>query len=284
MRGFLLLIILTSTPGPIAVFDSGYGGLTVLDKILEEIPEYDFIYLGDNARTPYGSRSYDVVYNYTLQATKQLFSKGAHLVILACNTASAKALKTIQQNDLSAIGPNRRVLGVIRPSAEAIGDITSSNHVGILGTPGTIRSNSYPIEISKLHPNITVTQEACPLWVPLVESNQFNSQGGEFFIRQHIDNLLTKDPEIDTIVLGCTHYPILQSIIEKFVPQGVKVLAQGELVATSLKDYLKRHPEMDAKCAKNGQRKFYTTENPEIFDEKASVFLNTALKAEQLSF
>ena len=234
-------------PGPIGVFDSGYGGLTILSKIREALPEYDYIYLGDNARTPYGTRSFEIVYEFTLQAVNKLFEMGCHLVILACNTASAKALRTIQMNDLPNIDPDRRVLGVIRPTAECIGSMTQTRHVGILATAGTIKSESYPLEVHKLFEDIKVSGEACPMWVPLVENNEASGEGADFFIRKYIDNLLAKDRQIDTLVLGCTHYPILLPKIQKFIPQGVKVVAQGEYVATSLKDYLHRHPEMDMK-------------------------------------
>ena len=225
-------------PGPIGVFDSGYGGLTILSKIREALPEYDYIYLGDNARTPYGTRSFEIVYEFTLQAVNKLFEMGCHLVILACNTASAKALRTIQMNDLPNIDPDRRVLGVIRPTAECIGSMTQTRHVGILATAGTIKSESYPLEVHKLFEDIKVSGEACPMWVPLVENNEANGEGADFFIRKYIDNLLAKDRQIDTLVLGCTHYPILLPKIQKFIPQGVKVVAQGEYVATSLKDYI----------------------------------------------
>ena len=243
-------------PGPIGVFDSGYGGLTILSKIREALPEYDYIYLGDNARTPYGTRSFEIVYEFTLQAVNKLFEMGCHLVILACNTASAKALRTIQMNDLPNIDPDRRVLGVIRPTAECIGSMTQTRHVGILATAGTIKSESYPLEVHKLFEDIKVSGEACPMWVPLVENNEANGEGADFFIHKYIDNLLAKDRQIDTLVLGCTHYPILLPKIQKFIPQGVKVVAQGEYVATSLKDYLHRHPEMDMKCTREGKCRF----------------------------
>ena len=261
-------------PGPIGVFDSGYGGLTILSKIREALPEYDYIYLGDNARTPYGTRSFEIVYEFTLQAVNKLFEMGCHLVILACNTASAKALRTIQMNDLPNIDPDRRVLGVIRPTAECIGSMTQTRHVGILATAGTIKSESYPLEVHKLFEDIKVSGEACPMWVPLVENNEASGEGADFFIRKYIDNLLAKDRQIDTLVLGCTHYPILLPKIQKFIPQGVKVVAQGEYVATSLKDYLHRHPEMDMKCTREGKCRFYTTEAEDKFIESASMFLN----------
>lgn len=270
-------------PGPIGVFDSGYGGLTILSKIREALPEYDYIYLGDNARTPYGTRSFEIVYDFTLQAVNKLFEMGCHLVILACNTASAKALRTIQMNDLPNIDPDRRVLGVIRPTAECIGSMTQTRHVGILATAGTIKSESYPLEVHKLFEDIKVSGEACPMWVPLVENNEANGEGADFFIRKYIDNLLAKDRQIDTLVLGCTHYPILLPKIQKFIPQGVKVVAQGEYVATSLKDYLHRHPEMDMKCTREGKCRFYTTEAEDKFIESASMFLNENITVQRIT-
>ena len=270
-------------PGPIGVFDSGYGGLTILSKIREALPEYDYIYLGDNARTPYGTRSFEIVYEFTLQAVNKLFEMGCHLVILACNTASAKALRTIQMNDLPNIDPDRRVLGVIRPTAECIGSMTQTRHVGILATAGTIKSESYPLEVHKLFEDIKVSGEACPMWVPLVENNEANSEGADFFIRKYIDNLLAKDRQIDTLVLGCTHYPILLPKIQKFIPQGVKVVAQGEYVATSLKDYHHRHPEMDMKCTREGKCRFYTTEAEDKFIESASMFLNENITVQRIT-
>ena len=274
---------LPPSTGPIGVFDSGYGGLTILSKIREALPEYDYIYLGDNARTPYGTRSFEIVYEFTLQAVNKLFEMGCHLVILACNTASAKALRTIQINDLPNIDPDRRVLGVIRPTAECIGSMTQTRHVGILATAGTIKSESYPLEVHKLFEDIKVSGEACPMWVPLVENNEANSEGADFFIRKYIDNLLAKDRQIDTLVLGCTHYPILLPKIQKFIPQGVKVVAQGEYVATSLKDYLHRHPEMDMKCTREGKCRFYTTEAEDKFIESASMFLNENITVQRIT-
>ena len=274
---------LPPSTGPIGVFDSGYGGLTILSKIREALPEYDYIYLGDNARTPYGTRSFEIVYEFTLQAVNKLFEMGCHLVILACNTASAKALRTIQMNDLPNIDPDRRVLGVIRPTAECIGSMTQTRHVGILATAGTIKSESYPLEVHKLFEDIKVSGEACPMWVPLVENNEANGEGADFFIRKYIDNLLAKDRQIDTLVLGCTHYPILLPKIQKFIPQGVKVVAQGEYVATSLKDYLHRHPEMDMKCTREGKCRFYTTEAEDKFIESASMFLNENITVQRIT-
>ncbi|MBW9279317.1 glutamate racemase [Bacteroides fragilis] len=270
-------------PGPIGVFDSGYGGLTILSKIREALPEYDYIYLGDNARTPYGTRSFEIVYEFTLQAVNKLFEMGCHLVILACNTASAKALRTIQMNDLPNIDPNRRVLGVIRPTVECIGSMTQTRHVGILATGGTIKSESYPLEVRKLFKDIKVSGEACPMWVPLVENNEANGEGADFFIRKYIDRLLAKDRQIDTIILGCTHYPILLPKIQKFIPQEVKIVAQGEYVAASLKDYLHRHPEMDMKCTRKGKCRFYTTEAEDKFIESASMFLNQNITVQRIT-
>lgn len=270
-------------PAPIGVFDSGYGGLTVLKDLQKKMPEYDFIYIGDNARTPYGTRSFDTVYEYTLQAVKTFFSLGCELVIIACNTASAKALRSIQQNDLPKIAPNKRVLGVIRPSTEAAGEWSKSKHVGVFATPGTVQSESYVIEINKFHPEIKVTQEACPLWVPLIENNQFNNEGGRFFIKQHIDNLLSRDSKIDMVILGCTHYPILKPIIEEYMPSDITVLSQGEIVADSLVDYLQRHPEIDQVCSKNGSTQYFTTENPTTFSDRATLFLGHDIQAEKIA-
>ena len=264
--------ILPST-GPIGVFDSGYGGLTILDKIRGLMPEYDYIYLGDSARCPYGPRSFEVVYEFTLQAVSKLFELGCPLVILACNTASAKALRTIQQINLPVIDATRRVLGVIRPTAECIGEITRSRHVGILATAGTIKSESYLLEIHKLSPDIVVTGEACPMWVSLVENNEYQSEGADYFVKQHINRLLDKDPMIDTIILGCTHYPLLLDKIRQFTPGHIRLIAQGEYVARSLRDYLNRHPEMDARCDKGGNCRFLTTESENKFEESASIFL-----------
>ena len=264
---------LPPSTGPIGVFDSGYGGLTILDKIRGLMPEYDYIYLGDSARCPYGPRSFEVVYEFTLQAVSKLFELGCPLVILACNTASAKALRTIQQINLPVIDATRRVLGVIRPTAECIGEITRSRHVGILATAGTIKSESYLLEIHKLSPDIVVTGEACPMWVSLVENNEYQSEGADYFVKQHINRLLDKDPMIDTIILGCTHYPLLLDKIRQFTPGHIRIIAQGEYVARSLQDYLNRHPEMDARCEKGGKCHFLTTESENKFEESASIFL-----------
>lgn len=266
---------------PIGVFDSGYGGLTVLSEIRVLMPEYDYIYLGDNARAPYGSRSFERVYQFTLEAVKWFFRQGCHLVILACNTASAKALRTIQQVDLPGIDPRKRVLGVIRPTAESVATLSESGHIGIMGTEGTIRSGSYNMEISKLYPDITVTGEACPMWVPLVENREYDKPGADYFVQQHLERLFEKDPLIDTIILGCTHYPLLMGKITQYLPENVKVISQGKYVAESLKVYLQRHPEMDKNCTKNGGIYYFTTDSPEKFGEQASIFLNEQVKALQ---
>lgn len=273
---------LPTIPGPIGVFDSGYGGLTILSRIREALPQYDYIYLGDNARTPYGTRSFEIVYEFTLQAVTKLFEMGCHLVILACNTASAKALRSIQINDLPGMDPARRVLGVIRPTVECIGSITHSRHVGVLATSGTIKSESYPLEIHKLFPDIQVQGEACPLWVPLVENNEAEGDGADYFIRKYIAQLLSKDAQIDTVILGCTHYPLLLPKIKQYMPPGITTVAQGELVADSLKDYLHRHPEMDSKCTKGGNCTYCTTEAEEKFIESASTFLNQAVTVQRI--
>lgn len=274
---------LSHAPGPIGVFDSGYGGLTILDKIREVLPEYDYIYLGDNTRAPYGTRSFEVVYEFTRQAVSKLFDMGCHLVILACNTASAKALRSIQMNDLPNIDPARRVLGVIRPTVECIGNITQNQHIGILATAGTVKSESYPLEIHKLFPDIRVSGVACPMWVSLVENNESQNEGTDYFIRKYIDQLLTKDPQIDTVILGCTHFPILLPKIRQYIPEHISVISQGEYVAQSLKDYLRRHPEMDAKCTKNGNCSFYTTEAEEKFTESASTFLQQQIRVKHIT-
>lgn len=265
--------ILSSACGPIGVFDSGYGGLTILKGIRQLMPEYDYIYLGDNARTPYGTRSFEIVYEFTLQAVKKLFDLGCQLVILGCNTASAKALRSIQQINLPQLDPTRRVLGVIRPTVECIGSLTKTKHVGVLGTVGTIKSESYPIEIHKLWPDVQVTGYACPMWVPLVEYNEFTGEGADYFIKKDIDGLLSQDPDIDTIILGCTHYPLLWEKIRKYTPSHIHLISQGDYVAKSLKDYLERHPEMDARCTKKGSCRFLTTESVEKFEESAVIFL-----------
>ncbi len=264
---------------PIGVFDSGYGGLTVLKEIVNKLPQYDYIYLGDNARSPYGNRSFETVYHYTLQCVKWFFDQGCSLVILACNTASAKALRTIQQNDLPVIAPGKRVLGVIRPTAEVIGSFSETNSVGILATNGTVTSESYPMEIAKFSPDLNVYQEACPLWVPLVESNEHTSHGADYFIKKNLHNIFEKGEDIDVILLACTHYPLLKEKIEEYLPVGVKLVSQGEIVADSLADYLQRHPEMESRCSKNGKRAFYTTDSTQDFDNHASVFYGTEINS-----
>ncbi|MBP8903301.1 MAG: glutamate racemase [Paludibacteraceae bacterium] len=269
-------------PAPIGIFDSGYGGLTILNEIRRELPEYDFLYLGDNARTPYGTRSFDVVYKFTLQCVEYLFSQGCHLIILACNTASAKALRTIQQNVLPNTDPLRRVLGVIRPTVEAVGKMTVTNHIGLFATSGTVLSNSYPLEIRKIYPDVRVVSEACPMWVPLIENNEYLSPGADYFVRKHAHNLMKADNAIDTIILGCTHYPLLKGKIEKELPDHVSVISQGEIVARSLADYLLRHPEMDQKCSKNSSCRYLTTENPGKFSSSASIFLSDEIRAQHV--
>lgn len=269
---------------PIGVFDSGYGGLTILKEIVSEWPAYDYLYLGDNARTPYGSRSFDVVYHYTNEAVRKLFSLGCPLVILACNTASAKALRSIQQIDLPEIDPGKRVLGVIRPSVEALAAHSRNGHVGILATRGTVASESYPLEIKKLYGEgvFHVTQKACPMWVPLVESNELSGEGTEYFVRKYLNELFAADPLIDTVVLGCTHYPLLREFIGRYVPQGVKVIEQGHIVADSLGDYLKRHPEMEQALSKEHTVRYLTTEQPDLFTPMAGLFMGEKIEAEHI--
>ncbi|HEX4887124.1 MAG TPA: glutamate racemase [Luteibaculaceae bacterium] len=269
--------------GPIGFFDSGYGGLTVLREVVRSMPEYDCVYLGDNARAPYGTRSYETVYAYTLECVEQLFDMGCQLVILACNTASAKALRTIQQRDLPRLGSEKRVLGVIRPTAEAVGSYTQSGHVGVLGTTGTVLSDSYPIEIGKLHPNLIVEQEACPMWVPLVENNEIHTPAADYFVEYRIKAIFSRDPKIDTLILGCTHYPLLMPVIERHLPQGVALVEQGTIVAEKLRDYLLRHPEMDERCTKGGVVRFYTTDSPSNFDQQATQFFGSPVKSAQIT-
>lgn len=274
---------LNKYPGPIGIFDSGYGGLTILHGIRQLLPAYDYLYLGDNARAPYGPRSFDVVYEFTRQAVVRLFEMGCHLVILGCNTASAKALRTIQQNDLPSIDTERRVLGIIRPTAEVIGHLTTSRHVGILATEGTIKSESYELEIHKFFPDIKVSGVACPFWVPLVEYNEADSPGADYFVKKRMDQLMLKDPLIDAIILGCTHYPLLMPKILKYVHPGVRIVPQGEYVAESLRQYFERHPRMEAKCSKGGKMHYLTTENPDRFRETAQVFLHEYIDVENIS-
>jgi glutamate racemase len=264
---------------PIGVFDSGYGGLTVLKEMVKKLPQYDYLYLGDNARSPYGTRSFETVYRYTLQCVSWLLTKGCPLVILACNTASAKALRNIQQKDLEALDPHARVLGVIRPTSEVIGRYTRSGNIGILATSGTVQSGSYPLEIEKQFPGINIEQEACPMWVPLVENNEHGSEGSDFFVRKHISNLMAANPAIDTILLGCTHYPLLEEKIKAALPTGVSLVSQGEIVAGSLEDYLSRHPEIEERISKGGQQMFFTTDSPADFDQKATIFFGEGVQS-----
>lgn len=268
--------------GPIGVFDSGYGGLTVLKEIVKELPAYDYIYLGDNARAPYGTRSFETVYEYTLQCVKLLFEKGCPLVIIACNTASAKALRNIQQKDLPVIAPDKRVLGVIRPTTEIVGNFSKSRNVGVVGTNGTVNSGSYQIEIKKFFPDVKVFQQACPLWVPLVESGKANSDEADTVVAKDLSALFAQNDKIDTLVLGCTHYPLLMEQIKKHVPSNVTLLSQGEIVANGLVDYFKRHPEMESKCTKNGKLQFFTTGSQEDFDKHASIFFGKEMHSSHL--
>lgn len=272
-----------TTQGRIGVFDSGYGGLTILREMRRVLPEYDYLYLGDNARAPYGTRSFDVVFDFTRQAVEELFSRGCHLVIIACNTASAKALRSVQQQVLPGRYPGRRVLGVIRPTVEIVGEISRTRHVGLLATPGTVRSHSYQLEIDKLHPGIKLTETECPMWVPLIEAGESAGDGADYFVKKYIDKTMEEDPNIDTLLLGCTHYPILLPKIRQYAPQGVKIVPQGDIVAESLADYLRRHPEIDAKCTKGGTTDFLTTENAEIFDRFASLFINDTVRSSRIS-
>jgi glutamate racemase len=268
-----------SSINPIGVFDSGYGGLTVLKEVVARLPQYDYIYLGDNARAPYGNRSFETVYQYTLQSVEWLFHRGCPLVIVACNTASAKALRTIQQVDLPRLCPENRVLGVIRPTTEVIGNYTRSGNVGILATRGTVLSESYPIEIAKFYPQLRVYQQACPLWVPLIENNEHIKPGADYFVREYMDLLGRQSPDIDTVLLACTHYPLLKDKIAGCLPAGSRLISQGTIVANSLADYLQRHPEIETRCSRHGERLFYTTDSPEDFDSHASIFYGRELRS-----
>jgi len=274
--------VLPNVAGPIGVFDSGFGGLTVLQKICALLPEYDYLFLGDNARAPYGTRSFDVVYRYTLQGVMALFERGCSLVLLACNTASAKALRTIQQDDLPHLDTYRRVLGVIRPTAEIVGSLTQTRHIGLLATPGTVSSQSYEMEVKKLNPDISVTSLACPMWVPLVENFEYNGEGADYFVKSKVEEILKMDSQIDLIILGCTHFPFLLPKIRKYTPKNVQIISQGEYVAASLKDYFRRHPEMDARCSKSGRCEFLTTEECTKFDSTACIFLQQEVKSEHI--
>jgi glutamate racemase len=266
----------------IGVFDSGYGGLTVFREFVQQLPQYDYIYLGDNGRAPYGTRSFETVYKYTLQCVQWLLQQDCPLIVLACNTASAKALRSIQQNDLERLDPLARVLGVIRPTTEVIGKYTRSKNIGILATKGTVQSNSYAIEISKFYPELTITQEACPMWVPLVENNEHKGPGADYFIEKHVRSILSKNPKIDTLLLACTHYPLLKEKIRQHLPAGIQLLAQGEIVAESLKDYLQRHPEMESRLTKGGQRLFYTTDSTEEFNKQATTFFGEPVSSQRI--
>ncbi len=267
---------------PIGVFDSGYGGLTVLKEIAKELPQYDYLYMGDNARAPYGPRSFDTVYQYTLECVQWFFSQGCELVVLACNTASAKALRTIQQKDLPHIDPRKRVLGVIRPTTEIIGQYSKTGQVGILGTTGTVQSDSYPIEIAKFFPQVQVYQEACPMWVPLIENNEYDKPGADYYVKQHLYHLLSAHPDIDTLLLACTHYPLLLDKIRDYVPEGIAIVSQGEIVAKSLAEYLKKHKELAGLCSKKGQISFYTTDSVTDFDSHATLFFGQQVASKHL--
>lgn len=268
--------------GPIGVFDSGYGGLTVLKEIADRLPQYDYLYLGDNARAPYGTRSFESIYQYTLECVKYLFDQGCPLIILACNTASARALRNIQQLDLPKIAPDKRILGIIRPTAETIGNYTKTGHIGVLGTPGTVASESYVIEINKFFPDMQVHQQACPMWVPIVENNECNTAGAEYFVKKNLEDLFKKSGKIDTILLGCTHYPLLLETIKKHIPKNVTVLTQGKIVAESLADYLQRHSEIEIKLSKTENKKLHTTDSADIFDAHAKDFFVEEIKSEQI--
>jgi glutamate racemase len=264
---------------PIGVFDSGYGGLTILKELKKQLPEYDYIYLGDNARAPYGTRSFETVYEYTLEAVKWFFDQGCSLVILACNTASAKALRNIQQKDLAKLGPDKRVLGVIRPTTEVLGNFSVTNNVGIMGTAGTVQSDSYPIELAKFFPSLKVYQQACPMWVPLIENGEYDKPGADYFVKEYIDQLFKQSKDIDTILLACTHYPLLAAKIESFLPKNISLVTQGHIVAQSLAQYLQNHPEIDQKCSKKGEMTFYTTDNALAFEKQASRFFGQKIEA-----
>ena len=267
----------------IGVFDSGFGGLTILRNLQKALPQYDYLYVGDNARAPYGSRTFETIFRYTLQAVRELFSRGCPLVILACNTASAKALRSIQQDVLPYEFPDKRVLGIVRPTAEEIGKFSKSGHIGIFGTAGTVSSGSYLIEINHFYPELKVTQHACPMWVPLVEYGERESEGARFFVKKDVDALLAQDPDIDTVLLACTHYPLLEGAIRAALPEKVRLVFQGDIVSEKTVDYLKRHPEMDARCTKGGSCTYFTTESVETFLPNASIFLNSAIEARSVS-
>ncbi len=281
-NGWLFYFCNMDAISPIGIFDSGYGGLTVLKEIVKRLPAYDYIYLGDNARTPYGTRSFETVYEYTLQCVKWLLSKNCPLIILACNTASAKTLRTIQQKDLSKYGDDKRVLGVIRPSAEILGNYTNTKEIGILGTRGTVDSLSYLIEIEKFFPGVKIYQHACPLWVPLVENNEYASAGTDYFIEKDINALLNQSPAIDTVLLACTHYPLLTDKIKKYLPKRIQLISQGEIISKSLEDYLFRHKDIEEKCSKNGQLEFFTTDSTKDFDRHSAIFFGKPVSSKHV--
>jgi glutamate racemase len=272
-----------NTKGAIGVFDSGYGGLTVLKEIVQQLPDYHYLYLGDNARSPYGTRTFETVYHYTLESVQWFFDHGCELVILACNTASAKALRTIQQNDLSRMGTSKRVLGVIRPTTEVIGHFSTTGQIGILGTKGTVQSLSYIIEIEKFFPQLKVFQEACPMWVPLIENNEYLSPGADYFIKKNLDQLFAQSKEIDTLLLACTHYPLLIDKLKALVPKGIQIIEQGAIVAKSLVNYLDRHPELESKCVKNSRIDFFTTDDPADFNDKGSLFFGKPIQSRHIT-
>jgi glutamate racemase len=282
MLELLQLCIIIFNMQPIGIFDSGFGGLTVMKEIVQQLPQYDYIYLGDNARTPYGTRSFETVYQYTLNCIEKLFALGCPLVIVACNTASAKALRTIQQNDLPKKYPNKKVLGVIRPTAEIIGNFSTSKHIGILATKGTVVSNSYVLELEKFYPNIIVHQHACPMWVPIIENNEIDTDGAHYFIKKDVAQLMQQHPQIDTILLACTHYPLVAHIVAQYVPKHVQIISQGQIVAASLADYLQRHTALEAQLTQNKTCTFYTTDTVEAFEEKATQFYGQKIVATHL--
>jgi glutamate racemase len=267
---------------PIGIFDSGYGGLTVFRSIKAKLPQYDYIYLGDNARAPYGSRSFQTVHEYTWQCVQWLFSQGCPLVIVACNTSSAKALRSIQQKDLPATYPDRRVLGVIRPTAEVIGNYSTTGTVGVLATKGTVASNSYSLEIQKFYPDLKIYQQAAPLWVPLIEAGEHDTEGADFFVRKYVDEILQQSKDIDVLLLACTHYPLLEEKLRKYLPQDIQIVSQGSIVADSLADYLERHPDMEGRITKGGTMQFFSTDTAEDFDQRATQFFGEAISAKQV--
>lgn len=267
---------------PIGIFDSGYGGLTVFRSIRDDLPQYDYLYLGDNARAPYGSRSFESIHEYTWQCVQWMFAQGCPLIILACNTASAKALRTIQQKNLPGIHDQERVLGVIRPTAELIGSYSQTGHVGVMGTKGTVQSESYPLEIAHFFPEVKVYQQSCPLWVPIIEAGEQDSSGADYFVEKYLNQLLDQSPDIDTLLLACTHYPLLAPKILDYLPEGIRLISQGSIVADSLTDYLKRHPEMETRVSRGSTMRFFTTDEAKDFEEKGTMFFGEKVKAEQV--